>query len=562
MKQVNVAIKQALKKLKLPEVGFGIEHPAEKIHGDYSTNAAMILAKKVKKKPRELAEKIVEQLKKDKELKKIIAKIQPAPPGFINLWLRKEYLVSEATSIVKEEMAISQHSLGKHKKIMVEFAHPNTHKPFHIGHLRTTVLGESTSRILESLGNKVIRANYQGDVGLHIAKCLYGILKTKKPMPKSLDNQIAYLGKMYVLGNNAYEKDKNAQKDIMKLNIKIYQKDPEIMSLWEQTRKWSIDYFDEIYKRVYTKFDRLYFESEVFERGLEIANRAVQKGILEESDDAIIFNGKNYDLDTRVFITKDGNATYEAKELGLAELEFSEFGEIDKCIHVVAPEQTSFFKVTFKVEELLDPKKYKDKQYHLKYGYVQLKKGKMSSREGTVIEGNWLLDKVKNRILGSFDVNKKAAEDIAVGAVKYSMLRVDPKSDIAFDINESISLEGNSGPYLQYTYARCKSVMRRSDFNHETMKPFNHEAMEPEELAILRTLYKFPEVVLEAGKTYSPNLICNFLFDLAQKYNAFYNKHKIIGSESEQFRLLLNTATSQVLRNGLNLLGIKTLEKM
>ena len=555
---IKEQIQQVIKRLKLPEVDINLEHPGEESHGDYSCNIAMVLAAKAEKNPRELATAIVTELEKDKELKKIVNKIEVAGPGFINFWLMSDYLISELELINTDKQTISSFHLGPEHKIMIEFAHPNTHKLLHIGHLRNISLAESIIRMLETIGNKVIRANYQGDVGMHIAKCIYGMMQSGEQAPKTLDKKIEYLGKSYQEGNSYYENNEEAKQKIHDINKKIYGRDPKILKLWKETRQWSLDYYDKFYKRVYSHFDRLYFESEVYDSGLKISKQALKDGILEKSKGAVVFNGEPYGLHTRVFITGEGNPTYEGKELGLANLEFSKHGKIDKCIHIVGPEQASFFQVTFKVEELLNPAIYQDRQLHYIYGFVQLAKGKMSSRKGTVITAQWLLDEVKTKITKSFDVDDESAEIIMIGAVKYSMLKVDPKSEIAFDINQSISLEGNSGPYLQYTYARCKSIMRKSK-DHKLSK-----AVEPntKELTILRTLYKYPEVVLEAGKTYSPNLICNYLFDLAQKYNTFYNKHKVIGGDNIQFRLQLTSATALVLKYGLNLLGIKTLEQM
>ncbi|NCN58865.1 arginine--tRNA ligase [Candidatus Roizmanbacteria bacterium CG22_combo_CG10-13_8_21_14_all_38_20] len=555
---IKEQIQQVIKRLKLPEVDINLEHPGEESHGDYSCNIAMVLAAKAEKNPRELATAIVTELEKDKELKKVVDKIEVAGSGFINFWLANDCLINELELINTDKQIIPSFLLGPAKKIIVEFAHPNTHKLLHIGHLRNISLAESIIRILETIGNKVIRANYQGDVGMHIAKCIYGMMQTGEKTPKTLDEKIKYLGKSYQEGNSYYENNEEAKQKIHVINKKIYNRDPKILKLWKKTRQWSLDYYDEFYKRVYSHFDRLYFESEVYDSGLKMSKQALKDGILEKSKGAVVFNGDKYGLHTRVFITSEGNPTYEGKELGLAELEFSEHGEIDKCIHIVGPEQASFFQVTFKAEELINSVKYQNKQLHYIYGFVQLAKGKMSSRKGTVITAQWLLDEVKNKITKSFDVDDKSAEIIMIGAVKYSMLKVDPKSEIAFDINQSISLEGNSGPYLQYTYARCKSIARKSENSK------SDTSLQPniEELTILRTLYKYPEVVLEAGKTYSPNLICNYLFDLAQKYNTFYNKHKVIGGDNVQFRLQLTSATAQVLKNGLKLLGIKTLEKM
>src|SRR3989338_242801 len=256
--------------------------------------------------------------------------------------------------------------------------------------------------MLEFSGATVVRANYQGDIGLHIAKCLWGIKKLGLKTIPSLDKKIKFLGKAYTTGSKAYEEGENAKNEIIEINKKLYEKEPKTTKLWEETRKWSLDYFDKIYKRVYTKFDRLYFESEVAEPGIKISKDALKRGFLKRSEGAVIFDGEPYGLDKRVFINNLGFPTYEAKELGLAQLEFSEFGNINKAIHVVGPEQSSFFKVTFKVEELLNQRKFKDKQVHLAYGWVRLKEGKMSSRLGNVVEGEFLLDELKKSILEKY----------------------------------------------------------------------------------------------------------------------------------------------------------------
>jgi arginyl-tRNA synthetase len=544
-------------RLLAPSQEIHLEHPADPRNGDYSSNFALAKFDQFSK-PMDLAQRIVDHFPPVDYLEKV----EVVPPGFINFWLSKNWLIDTTAKMAsrKSKTGTVPGQPAQRRKVMVEYAHPNTHKPFHIGHLRNIALGESVARILEVLGNKVVRANYQGDVGLHIAKALYGILQNldEKKSLKTLAEKIDFLGKMYVLGSGSYEEDARARRRIIELNRQIYDKDPEVAPLWEETRQWSLEYFDHIYRRVGTRYDRLYFESEVFKRGLEIAKEAQKRGVLEESAGALIFNGKKYGLDTRVFVTREGFATYEAKELGLAELEFSEFGELDKCIHVVAPEQISFFKVTFKVEELIDPKKYQDRQYHLVYGYVRLKEGKMSSRLGKVVEGNWLLDETKKRVLANFDLDDATAEAIAIGAVKYSLLKVAPASDLIFDIDESISLEGNSGPYLQYTHSRTRSVLKKSQTNSKFQIP--NSKLTSEELSILRTIYRFPEVVLEAGESYAPNLIGNFLFDLAQKYNTFYQRHRIIdapeGEAVSDLRLVLTAAVGKVIKDGLYLLGI------
>ncbi|MDO9028294.1 MAG: arginine--tRNA ligase [Candidatus Roizmanbacteria bacterium] len=557
-------LQTALEKMEVKNVNTELDHPANPDFGDYSTSVALKLTKILKKSPFEIAQKIVKNLSKDLNIKKV----EVIKPGFINFWISDEFLVLNVSDLLKKEkLNYPKYHLGKNKKIMVEFAHPNTHKLFHIGHLRNISTGETLVRILEAVGNKVIRGNYQGDVGLHIAKCLYGIKNSKTDIKKlkTLQEKIEFIGKMYTVGTKAYEEDEKAKAEIIKINQMIYERNPEIVPLWTETRQWSLDYFDENYKRFYSHFDRLYFESELPERGIEIVNELLKKGILEKSQCAIVFNGKKYGLDTRVFVNSLGFPTYEGKELALAEKEFSEFGKLDKIIHTVTPEQTSFFKVTFKVEELIDEKKYKGKQCHLAYEWVKLKEGKMSSREGNIIEANWLINEVKNKILEKFKSDKDTSEILAVASAKYSFLKNSTQTIIAFDIDESISIEGNSAPYLIYTYVRCQSVLRKANiylFHGRGID--NNFKLEKEETNILRILYQFPEIVEQAAKQFSPNLIANYLYNLTSTYNLFYQKHPILTAEekTKQFRLTLTQAVGKVIKEGLYLLGIKTVEKM
>lgn len=412
-----------------------------------------------------------------------------------------------------------------------------------------------------------------------------------------------FLGEAYALGSKAYEEDKRAQKEIIALNVQIY-KDPSQLELWKETREWSLEYFDSIYKRLGSHFDRLFFESEVEKPGREMVYEGVKKGIFtKDKDGSIYFPGEKYGLNNCVFVTRENYATYEGKEIACEELEYETF-PYDLSINNVAG-QSNFFQISYKATEILFPR-HKGKHFNLAYGMVNFKSGKLSSRTGQVITADWLIDEAKLKILKllkpgySKEEQVIIAEKVAVAAVKYSMLRVNPKMDIAFDLEESVSLEGDSGPYLMYTYARCKSVMRKAELSgHSEAK--RNEAKEssealpsvarsfatlrmtpnPEELSLLRTFYRFSEVVVEAARTLSPNLLCSFLFDLAQKYNLFYNKHSILNPESRKdtwkvalddsfqvevivksFRLALTQATSIILKHGLYLLGIETVERM
>ncbi len=525
-----------------------------------------------------------------------IDRVEVALPGFINIFLTEASLSSNLIELLKQKEVVKT---GSAKRVMVEYAHPNTHKAFHIGHLRNITTGESIIRLLESQGNEVIRANYQGDVGMHIAKALYALLKLSAISDQlsaikkvDIKSKVEFLGKAYAAGSKAFEEDAAAKEEIGEINKKIYAKDPAVYGLYRQTRQWSLDYFEAIYRRVGSRFDRYYFESEVYEPGKKLVRAGLEKGIFEESDGAIIFRGAKYGLHNRVFVTGEDNATYEGKELALSTMETAEHGKIDRLIHVVGPEQASFFQVTFKAEELLGIVK-PGVQHHLIYGWVKLKHGKMSSRSGNVVLGEWLLDEAKKAIYSILDKSEskytkgeqeEIAEKAAVAAVKYAFLKVGTTSEIAFDIKESVNFQGDSGPYLQYTYARARSVLRKaqdsskqkvvsskgksSDFlttNYQLpTTSLNHE-----ERAVSRLLTYFPDVVAQAAAALSPSALCTYLFKLAQAYNLFYAKHQIIGSSdsserSDQatLRLSLTAATAHVLKNGLYLLGIQTLEQM
>lgn len=582
-------LKVALEDLGYPTGDIICTIPKNSSFGDYSTNIALQLAKfnstKDKHSPQEIANEILEKFGKPDYLEKA----EVAGGGFINFFLSDKSLHE---NIVK----VSAFKKVKNKtkqKIMVEFAHPNTHKAFHIGHLRNISIGESIVRLLEATGVKVIRANYEGDVGMHIAKAIYALLhispfKDEVNKVKGVHERIDLLGKAYTAGSRAFEEDEDAKKIIKDINFLVYasaqrfqtekgiqpsstdymkfvegkdEKVGEVFELWKETRQWSLDYFETIYKRVYSQFERYYFESECL-AGVDIAKEALKKGILEENEGAVIFNGKKYGVDTRVFINSLGLPTYEGKELALAEKEFSEFGDLDRLIHVVGPEQASFFNVTFKAEELLDPKKYKGKQYHLIYGWVRLKEGKMSSRLGQVILGEWLLDEAKTRIKKDFPkMDHATLEMVGVGAAKFSMLKFATMSEISFSFEDSISLQGDSGPYLQYTYARAKSVLNSAKYHYKS-SILDHK-LEKEERDILIQIEYFEEIVEEAAKNYAPNMVAEYLLTLARGFNLFYQKHRILkGEEKMEFRLALTFSVATVLKQGLYLLGIEAPERM
>ncbi|PIZ66469.1 arginine--tRNA ligase [Candidatus Roizmanbacteria bacterium CG_4_9_14_0_2_um_filter_39_13] len=566
---IHTILTGTLRNLKLSSDKLNINPPNNEDFGDFTTNIALQLAKTEKKNPMELAKTIVEAIKTDD----IIEKVEILKPGFINVWISKNVLLKNLSESSQNIFSFKEYHLGKNKKVIVEYAHPNTHKLFHIGHLRNITTGETIARLLEVTGNTVIRANYQGDVGLHIAKTLWAAptaldeLGKEKINSMTIREKISLLGNAYVKGSEAYETSPEAKKEIIEINKQIYNQDGRIMPLYEQTRAWSLEYFDEKYERIGTTFDKKYFESQMAERSIELIEELVKKNILEKSDGAIIFNGEGHGVYTRVFLNKEGYPTYEGKELPLAEKETTDFGEVDKIIHVVTEEQTSFFATTFKVEELTDSKRYTDKQKHLKYGWVHLKGGKMSSRKGNVVEGEWLLDEAKKQIIKDYESTEEVAEKLAIAAVKYSFLKSGLQGDVYFDMKDATTLQGDSGPYLVYTYVRCKSVLNKSEDanNVISIKAEESFSLNTEELAVMRALIKYPEVVQESAQNFAPNYLCLYLYDLSQKYNLFYQKNSILKADNENeknLRLAITQATAHVLKHGLNLLGIETVEKM
>lgn len=553
--------------LGIPKAEISLEHPELEEHGDFSTNIALKRGGGVK-----MAKEFLELIKEDD----LIKKVEVAGPGFLNIWLQTASLGSEINRVISDDFKYGSSEKMKNKRIIVEYAHPNTHKELHIGHMRTLVTGESLARVLEFNGAEVFRANYQGDIGPQVSKSIWG---TKKLLEKrqmtiadasklDLFERVRLLGEGYVIGSSEYEISKN---EIDELNKKLYQKSPDVIDDYQITRGWSLEYYETFYARFGTRFDKLSFESELWEKGLEIV-RANIGNIFEISEGATVFPGEKYGLHTRVFITKAETATYEAKEMGLAYEQKLAF-PYDKIIHVVANEQSGYFQVVIKALELVDPW-FEGRQYHLPMGMINLVGRKISSRKGDVITVDSLLDDVKAEIGKMVNHQERdnaydevVAEQVTMAAVKYSILKNEPKSNVEFDLKQSINFEGNSGPYLQYTHARICSVIDKSGFDIDKIKDLELKTtdLNEAELKILKIIYRFSEVVEDSGKRYSSNLICNYLFELAQRFNSFYHQHSILSAASEEekmSRFAIALASRIVIRNGLELLGIKAPERM
>jgi arginyl-tRNA synthetase len=556
------SIKSALFSLNIDSaVKINLEHPEDLSHGDYSSNIAMVLAKVVSQNPKELAEKIVAKIIENKPNE--VLKIEVAGPGFINFFLVPEFFVAETDTILRAAEKFGQNKNLKKQKTVIEFTDPNPFKEFHIGHLMSNSIGESIARVTEANGARVLRACYQGDVGLHVAKTIWAMLKNPIPNTKDQVEKAKYLGEMYAEGAAQYEIEKS---EIEAINKKIYERsDRKINKLYDWGRAVSLDYFESIYKILGTKFDNYFFESKTGKFGKEIVEKNIGK-VFEKSEGAVIFKGENYGLHTRVFINKEGLPTYEAKELGLSKLKFKKTG-YEKSIIVTGNEINEYFKVLLKAMSLIFPE-LAAKTTHISHGMLRLPEGKMSSRTGKVITAISLLKEIEQKILEKMadremtDIEKKeTAEKIAVGAIKYSILKQVNGKDIIFDFDKSLSFEGDSGPYLQYSFARAKSILRKAK-EEKVRAGIKKDNSEPSTLE--KIMYRFPEVVERAGREYSPHYIASYLTELASSYNSFYAHGKIVDRTdlNSPYKVALTEAFSIVMKNGLNLLGIAVPEKM
>ena len=549
----NAQMRESLKEViaeALGKVGISIasekitlEHPAELKNGDYSTGVALQFAKQAGKNPKMLAEEIVAALGSIDG----VAKSEVAGPGFINFYLAPNELADAVNQATTEDMWGSNHDL-KDKKIMVEYTDPNPFKEFHIGHLMSNAIGESIARLLQFSGASLVRANYQGDVGPHVAKAIWG--KMKHP-------EMTW-GQAYAAGSAEYEAHKN---EIDAINKKVYEKsNPGINSLYDAGRKESLEHFEELYKILGTKFDHYFFESETAGKGIEVVKAHPE--VFEESDGATVYKGEKVGLHTRVFITSKGLPTYETKELGLAELK-SEKETLDESITITAHEQADYFKVVLAAMKEVLPD-IAAKIRHVSHGMMRLPTGKMSSRTGDVITGesllNELIEAAKDRAKESrAEDHHLLAQQVAVAAVKYQILKQASGKDIIFDKERALSLEGDSGPYLQYAHARTYAVVEKAAAQN-IMSRFDENAPVTD---LSRLLHRFPEVVARASREREPHHLTTYLLEVASMFNSWYAQEQILdGGSAQAHKVALTSAVSHTLKNGLWILGIPTPHKM
>jgi len=551
MQQIRDALVAALLKEGISVADIPLESTDDFAHGDYASSVALAYSKQVGVSPRTLAEKLVASLRSIEG----VSKIEIAGPGFINFTLDTTYLYEMLQIGRTHGDQWGSSVLNKGKKILLEYTDPNPFKEFHIGHLVPNALGESISRLLHFSGAEVKRANYQGDVGIHVAKSIF--IQLEKGVT---DPTIEDLATAYPEGSKRYEEDPEAKKAIDELNKKIYDRgDERVNALYEKGRKLSLAHFEELYKILGTTFDFYFFESETGPKGVEVVR--AHPNIFEESEGAVIFKGEKYDLHTRVFINKLGLPTYEAKEIGLARMKAESY-PFDLTITITGNEQAEYFKVVMRAMELALPE-LRGKLSFKTNGMLRFAEGKMSSRTGNIITGESLIGDVTEVAKGHAaesraDNKDRLAQEVAVAAIKFQILKGGMGKDMVFDRERALSVEGDSGPYLQYTHARCHAIVEKA-------KEANVEAQfDPSQSSDLaRLVFRFYETVLRAQEELEPHYVANYLITVASAFNSWYAQEQILdGTSAAAHKVALTDIVRLTLKNGLWLLGIPTPEKV
>lgn len=478
--------------------------------------------------------------------------------------------------------------------VMVEYSSPNTNKPLHLGHVRNNLLGYSLSEILKACGNRVVKTNIVNDRGIHICKSMLAWKKWGNGVtPESTGKKGDHLiGDFYVLFDKHYKaevKDLIAQgmteeeaekasplmQEAREMLRKWEQKDPEIRQLWEMMNSWVYAGFDETYKRMGVDFDKIYYESNTYLEGKAKVLEGLEKGIMYRKEDGSVWADlTDAGLDHKLLLRSDGTSVYMTQDIGTAKLRYQDY-PIDKMIYVVGNEQNYHFQVLSLLLDRLGFKWGKD-LVHFSYGMVELPEGKMKSREGTVVDADDLIDDMVNtarevsKELGKLDgvseeEAEKISETVGLGALKYFLLKVDPRKNITFNPKESIDFNGNTGPFIQYTYARIRSVLRKAE--EAGVKIEDYSGVEPneKEISLIQTLSDYPNTVAEAGRNYSPALIANYVYELVKQYNQFYHDYSILREENaavRSLRLTLCKVTAEVIKSAMSLLGINVPERM
>ncbi len=605
---------EAIKQLygqDIPSGSIGLEKTKKEIEGDF-TVVVFPLSKISRKSPEATAQDIgnflVKNVKQVREFKVI--------KGFLNIFLKDEFWIA----FLDQNHADEEFGMNIQKEgdpVLLEFSSPNTNKPLHLGHIRNNLLGFSLSRILQFQGNKVIRMNLVNDRGIHICKSMLAYMKWgNNETPGSAGMKSDHLiGKYYVLFDRKYkeevkvlmeeglpeeEANRNAPLMIEAQEIlrKWEAKDPDVRELWSHMNDWAFEGFTETYRKLGVSFDVVQYESETYLSGKELVLEGLKSGsLLQRPDGSIWADLQEEGLDEKLLLRSDGTSVYMTQDLGTAQLRYDEFHP-SKMIYVVGNEQNYHFDVLKRILKKIG-RDWSDKLFHLSYGMVELPEGKMKSREGTVVDADDLMEEMfstaeeTTRALGKVDAfpEEEARElfrIIGLGALKYFILKVDPKKNMLFDPKESIDFNGNTGPFIQYTYARIQSLLRKaeigglksessiqhpassiqhpaSSIQHLIEKSSSAVFLLPQEKEILKLLYQFPLVLVQAGEAYSPAAIANYVYELSKEYNQFYQEIPVLKEADKNamfLRLKLSFFTGNIIKKAMWLLGIEVPERM
>lgn len=515
--------------------------------------------------------------------------------GFVNVRFSRNFWMEMLHQIFNDK-AYGTSISGTPRYVMVEYSSPNTNKPLHLGHIRNNLLGFSVSRLLEATGHRVVKANLVNDRGIHICKSMlawkkWGNGKTPESSGEKGDHLV---GDFYVMFDKEYKKQieelvaggmprEEAENkapvllEAQEMLRKWEAKDEEILNLWKTMNQWVYDGFDVTYRELGVEFDKIYHESETYLLGKQLVSEGLEKGVFfRKPDNSVWIDLTSEGLDQKVLLRSDGTSVYITQDIGTAHQRFVEY-PIDEIIYVVGNEQNYHFQVLSLIMQKLGFS-WGRNLHHLSYGMVELPEGKMKSREGTVVDADDLIAEMVEtaRIMSlelgklegfSEEDSKRIYRAVGLGALKYFILKVDPRKNMTFDPKESIDFNGNTGPFIQYTYARINSLRKKSaEHSPSSSRSFSFSIeMNEKENDLVRNLYRFPEVVREAAETFNPSLVANYIYDLSKEYNQFYHEYSILKAETPDlvnFRVLLSECTGRVISFGMHLLGIDVPERM
>lgn len=551
--------------LKVSRAEFSYPPRAEM--GDLSL-ACFGLAKEKKMSPDQVAKTLAEQARSNSQLAFLFDKVEAVGP-YLNFFLSVEYLSAKVLSEVKSRgRAYGSNQVGQGKKVMIEYSNGNTHKEYHVGHLRNITYGDSIYRLLAVSGYEVVPVSYVNDFGIHVAKAIWNWRRVKDYQNQSGPKGYI-LGQCYAEASQALAADPASLEEVGRIMKQIEGRQGDNYRTWQKTRRWSISYFQEIYKELGVSFRKTFYESEVIEEGLKLVEEFLARGIFKKSEGAIIADLQQYDLGVLPIIRSDGTALYAVADLALASEKFRRFS-LDESIYVVDIRQSLYFKQLFKILELAG---FNQTLLHLPYNFVTLPEGMMASRTGNVITYQVLYDRIKKQLLAETTKRHpdwsvlrlaKVVKALTVATIKFEMLKVSPDKTITFNIDEAVRFDGYTACYLEYGYARLMSIVRKQGIGLFSSRYNPSYLTEVKEKELLLKIAKYPRAVWLARQGHNPSELTKYLFELVQSANDYYHEVNILKAEPSVrvARLALVKAITRVLENGFSLLGIVALKEM